>query len=79
MRVLIDLEKGHRSSYEPSTLAAIEATLGWKEGSCDRIVKGGVPSRIADPELSRLIHLWPRLSRDARMLLAHLAESVARR
>lgn len=78
-RVLVDIEKGRRSSYRPTTLSAVEAALGWTEGSCMRVVNGGQPGRIADPQLSRLIRLWPSLSRDTRTALVVTAESMARK
>lgn len=74
VRLLADLETGRRTRYQPSTLAAIEATLGWTAGSCERIVAGGRARREADPSLVRLLDVWPRLSPDARLLLVTLAE-----
>jgi transcriptional regulator with XRE-family HTH domain len=73
-RVLDDLERGRRSNYAESTLAAVEAALGWEPGSCLRIVQGGRPRREADPLLVRLLDAWRVLSPDARRMLVDVAE-----
>lgn len=78
VRLLADLETGRRSRYQPATLAAVEAALGWTAGSCDRIVAGGRPRREVDPSLVRLLDVWPRLSPDARLLLVTLAETTTK-
>ena len=78
VRVLGDLERGRRANYLDSTLAAIEGSLGWAPGSCERIVAGGRPAREMDPMLSRLLDAWPRLSHDARAMLVELAERALR-
>lgn len=74
VRLLADLETGARSRYKPETLSTIEGALGWAYGSCDRVVAGGKVIREVDPSLARMHAVWPRLSRDARAMLADLAE-----
>lgn len=77
-RVLDDLEAGRRDNYQDATLAAIEITLGWRAGTCLRVVQGGRVRRDVDLEMSRVLTAWPRLSHDARVMLAELAERSAR-
>lgn len=72
--LLDDLETGKRDNYRESTYAAVEAALGWEPGSCLRIVRGGRPWRALDPALVQLLDVWPRLSQDARAMLAELAQ-----
>lgn len=79
MRTLSDLEGGRRDRYEAGTLAAVEATLGWKPGSISTVLGGGDPAPETDEALARLLAAWPTLSDDARELLAELAEKVTRR
>jgi hypothetical protein len=55
-RTLGVLETGHRVSQ--NTLGAIETVLGWKPGSCRRILEGGEPvlaedQRAADREAAQ--------------------------
>lgn len=78
-RVLDDLETGARENYLDATLAAIEVTLGWKPGTCLRVVQGGKVRREHDPSMARLVAVWPSLSNDARAMLADLAERSVRR
>ena len=73
-RTLDDIETGRRSNYREQTLAAVEATLGWAQGTCERVVQGGRVRREMDPSLVRLMDVWPRLSPDARAMLADMAE-----
>ena len=77
-RVLDDLENGNRANYLDSTLAAIEATLGWSQGTCRRVVAGGAIKRDMDSDLVRLMDIWPYLSKDARALLVDMAERARR-
>ena len=79
MRTLVSLENGEKTRYSAGTLAAVEATLGWEPGSCLRIVAGGNPRRSADPELTRLEHVWHRLSLEQRRMLARVAEQSLER
>ena len=74
MRVLADLETGARTNYLESTLAAVEACLGWSPGTCARIVEGGRVRRETDPLMVRLMDAWPLLSPDARAMLVKMAE-----
>lgn len=73
-RLLDDLEAGRRSNYSDTTYAAIEATLGWREGTCLRVVAGGRVFREFDPALVRIMRAWPHLSQDVRGMLADLAD-----
>jgi hypothetical protein len=77
-RVLDDLEHGKRINYQVATLAAVEATLGWAPGTIGQIVRGGKVQRDMDPELVRLMDIWPHLSADARALLVEMAERARR-
>lgn len=77
-RVIDDLELGRRSNYADSTLAAVEAALGWHPGTCLRVVQGGKVKRDIDPDLVRLLDVWLRLSPDARVMLVEIAERAAR-
>lgn len=73
-RVVDDIERGRRSNYSDGTLASLEVALGWNAGSCLRVVQGGQPRRDIDPTLSRLLEVWPQLSRDSRVMLVDMAE-----
>lgn len=42
-RLLADIEKGRRSNFDPVTLAAVEAALGWETGSVGEVLGGGEP------------------------------------
>lgn len=77
-RVLGDLERGARSNYAASTLAAVEAALGWSPGSCERIVQGGRPVINIDPLFLRLRDAWQYLTPDARRMLVAIAEQTLR-
>lgn len=72
VRLLADLETGERSNYQPATLAAVEAALGWAPGTCEHVVAGGRIRREADPHLQRILDAWPNLDEDAKILLALL-------
>lgn len=43
-RTLGDIERGHRKSYSPATLARLDAALGWTIGSSRRVLLGQEPS-----------------------------------
>lgn len=73
-RVLDDVEKARRANYSETTLAAIEAALGWEPGTCLRVVQGGKVRRDVDPVLVRLLDAWTTLSPDARWMLVEIAE-----
>ena len=73
-RVIDDLESGRRGNYSEATLAAVEVALGWREGTCRRVVSGGRVFREVDPAMARIMLVWPRLSTDAKSMLADLAE-----
>jgi hypothetical protein len=76
-RLLDDLETGRRDNYQDETLSAVEVALGWMPGTSRRIVQGGRVRREMDPDLVRVFDVWPRLSPDAKRMLAELAERVA--
>ncbi|GAB3889359.1 hypothetical protein GCM10028802_42200 [Terrabacter terrigena] len=77
-RVVDDLELGRRSNYAETTLAAIEAALGWTPGTCLRVVQGGKVQREVDPSMVRLMDAWVRLPEEARAMLVEIAERAAR-
>lgn len=77
-RTIDKLEKGTATRYQPTTLAAVEAALGWSPGTCQRVVQGGKVRREVDEHLNRLLSAWPHLSRDSRSMLASLAEEALR-
>jgi hypothetical protein len=47
-RILGDIETGRRGNFDPTTIAALENTLGWATGSANRIAHGGEPTVIAN-------------------------------
>lgn len=74
-RVLDDIETGRRpGNYSDTTLARIEAALGWEPGEIRARAEGRRPRRSPDRNLRRLQDAWPHLSEDARSILADLAE-----
>jgi len=77
-RVLDDLEAGRRDNYLEATLAGVEITLGWRAGTCRRVVAGGRVERDLDEDMARIWRVWRRLPREARSMLADLAERSAR-
>ena len=77
-RVLSDLETGRRQRYAPRTLAAVEAALGWAPGTCERVAQGGRVRMEMDESLQRVLDAWPRLSPDARVLVAEMVEKALR-
>lgn len=77
-RTVDDLETGRRDNYLDTTLAAVELALGWQFGTCVRVVQGGRVVHEVDPDLARLLVLWRRLSRDARLMLVEVAERAVR-
>jgi transcriptional regulator with XRE-family HTH domain len=72
------IEHGRKSSYDPSTIAAIEHALGWQPGSAERVVRGLEPQPIEDPDLTAVLDAWPRLSPGSRRMLGILATEAAR-
>lgn len=79
MRVIAAIENAERDNFSPDTIAAIEAALSWEAGSLDRVRAGLGPKRYEDPGLTRLRTLWPRLSKDARVMLVDVAERAVDR
>jgi hypothetical protein len=47
-RILGDIETGRRGNFDPTTIAALENTLGWATGSASRIAHGGEPTVVAN-------------------------------
>lgn len=72
------IEHGRRTSYGPSTIAAIEHALGWRSGSVDRVLRGLKPQFDEDQDLTALLDVWPRLSAGSRRLLRLFAAEAAR-
>jgi hypothetical protein len=47
-RILGDIETGRRGNFDPTTIAALENTLGWATGSVNRIAHGGEPTVVTN-------------------------------
>lgn len=75
---LDSIEHGRKTSYGPSTLAAVEHALGWQVGSAERILNGLKPLPDGDPDLTALLDAWPLLSAGSRRMLRILATEAAR-
>jgi transcriptional regulator with XRE-family HTH domain len=73
-----NLERGTRTRYQPETLAAIEAALGWAHGSVEKVLAGGRPTREQDPDLAALLAAWPHLDARGRRALRAAAEALTR-
>lgn len=73
-----NVERGARTRYQPETLAAIEAAIGWAPGSVAKVLAGGKPTREQDPDLAALLAAWPRLDPRARHALRAAAELLRR-
>lgn len=77
-RTVSDLERGARANYSPDTLAAVEAALGWSPGTVRVVLAGRRPD--VDPDLARVVAMWPRMSsRDRRIVVAVVDALVGRR
>lgn len=77
-RVLDDIENGRRTNYSDSTLARVEAALGWEPGEIRARAQGIRLQRRPDRNMRRILDVWPDLSDDARAMLASVAESAVR-
>lgn len=75
---LDSIEHARKTSYDPSTLAALEHALGWRMGSVDRVLRGLQPELDDDPDLTAVIDAWPRLSPGSKRMLRILATEAAR-
>lgn len=75
---LDSIENGRKTSYDPTTLTALERALGWRPGSVDRILRGLEPLPVEDQDLAAIITAWPALSAGARRMLRILAVEGAR-
>lgn len=72
-----NLVHARKMSYDMSTLTAVEAALGWQQGSIDRIRRGLEPVPNGDPDLTAILDAWPKLSPQARTMLRMLATGAA--
>lgn len=54
LRLISDLERGNRSSYDPSTFARLEDALEWAPGSVKAILDGGHPTSTAEANLAAM-------------------------
>lgn len=75
---LDSIENGRKTSYDPTTLAALERALGWRTGSVDRVLRGLDPLPVEDQDLAAIVAAWPALSAGARRMLRILAVEGAR-
>jgi transcriptional regulator with XRE-family HTH domain len=79
VRTVEVIESGaHAGRPRETTLAKLEAALGWADGSAERVVQGGRPRDVADPLLERLLAAWPRLAGEDQARVAELVERLAR-
>lgn len=74
-----DIETARRTNFSVATRSVIESELRWARGSIDRIVAGGDPILVPDPDLQTVNDLWPYLSSDTRANIIAIARSAARR
>lgn len=75
---LDSLEHGRKTSYDPSTLSALEHALGWQAGSVERVLAGRDPLLDSDPDLTAVVDAWPHLSAGTKRLLRILATEAAK-
>lgn len=75
---LDSIEHNRKSSYDPTTLSALERALRWRPGSIERVLSGLEPQSMLDPDLEAVIAAWPKLSPGARRMLRILATEGAR-
>lgn len=75
---LDNIEHGRKTSYDPTTLAALEHGMGWQPGSIERVLSGLNPLPDADPDLTAVIDAWSQLSPGTRRMLRILAVEAAR-
>lgn len=54
LRLLTDLELGHRDSYDPATFARLEQALEWAPGSAEAILEGGHAMSTAEAHLAAM-------------------------
>lgn len=59
LRLISDLERGNRSSYDPSTFARLEKALDWVPGSVQVVLGGGDPVPAGESAPAQ-IYLDPR-------------------
>lgn len=77
-KTIRNLESGRPHNYGEDTMFRVESSLGWQHGSFETLTEGGRPTLDGDPDLSRVIRVWPQLSGRGKALLAHVAEEAAR-
>lgn len=75
---LDNIEHGRKTSYDPTTVAALERALGWRSGSVSRVLRGLEPLPDGDPDLTAILDAWPRLSSGSKRMLRILAVEAAR-
>jgi hypothetical protein len=75
---LDSIEHGRKTSYDPSTVAALEHALGWQAGSVERVLNGLEPLPDSDPDLTAVIDAWPKLSAGSKRILRILATEAAK-
>lgn len=51
-RLAYDVEKGARANYRRPTRRAIEVAYGWRAGSIERVLAGGEPLLVPQPNSS---------------------------
>ena len=75
---LDNIEHNRKSSYDTTTISALERALRWQPGSVQRVLNGMDPQTTSDPDLDAILAAWPRLSPGARRMLRILATEGAR-
>jgi hypothetical protein len=73
---LDSLEHGRKASYEPATLSRLEHALGWQHGSIQRVLDGGAPQYLEDPDLTIVMANWRHLPAEVRRGIRALVEEV---
>lgn len=73
-----NLVHARKTSYDPMTLGAVEAVLGWQPGSVERVRRGLEPRYDTDPELAAVIDAWPKIPAGTRRMIRLLAQEAAR-
>lgn len=78
VRTIGRLESGREPVGEQS-LAAVEAALGWRDGSVLAVLKGGRPRPEVDDDLAAIHEAWPLLNARDRRTVRALAQQLAGR
>lgn len=61
------------------SLAAVEAALGWRDGSVAAVLKGGRPRPEVDDDMAAIHEAWPLLKARDRAAVRALVEQLAAR